>query len=81
MSYCGYNATARRLTRNGIYCMSSGEGYCHNDVILLSQNRLVWAGVTVPDGSACPSRPIKYDSANRRLVGGTEAYTCYGYIS
>jgi hypothetical protein len=80
VSYCGYNTTARRLTRNGIYCASTGAGDCINDVIQFSNNRLVYAGVTVPDGSACPSRPVKYDSTVRRLVRGTETHMCQGYL-
>jgi hypothetical protein len=80
VSYCTYSSTARGLNKNGIYCLSSGAGYCNNDVIVFSAGKLVFAGGAVLDGTACPSYPVKYDSTNKRLIKSTEAYTCYGYV-
>jgi len=79
VSYCAYNSTNRRLTTNGLYCVSSGEGYCNVDIVVLSAGRLVRHLTTVADGEACPSYPLKYDSVAKRLVKSTEAYVCYGY--
>jgi hypothetical protein len=79
VSYCAYSSTARRLTSNGVYCLSSGTGYCTDDVVVLSAGKLVRVSVSVPDGDKCATYPVKFDSTNRRLVRGTEAYTCYGY--
>jgi hypothetical protein len=80
VSYCIYAATTRRLNKNGVYCASSGEGYCDNDIVLFSAGKLVRYLGTVADGSACPSYPVKYDATNRRLVRSSEAYTCFGYV-
>lgn len=80
MSYCAYSSTAMRLTSKGIYCASSGQGYCDNDIVLFVAGKLCrWYGV-VSDGTECPSYPVKFDSTNRRLVKSTEAYTCFGYV-
>jgi hypothetical protein len=68
-----------RLTRNGVYCESSGAGYCIDDVVVLSAGRLVRVLASVPDRSACATHPVKYNSTARRLVRGTEANVCYGY--
>jgi hypothetical protein len=54
-------------------------GYCTDDVVVLSAGRLVTVSATVPDGSACATYPVKFDSTNRRLVRSKEAYVCYGY--
>ena len=80
MSYCMYDSVTKRLTRNGAYCASTGAGECVNDMVLFSAGRLVRVFLSVPDGSACPSYPVKYDATNRRLVRSTEAYVCYGYV-
>lgn len=79
MSYVAYSSTARGLTRNGVYCVSSGADYCIDDVVVLSAGRLVRVSALVPDGSACATYPVKYNSTARRLVRGTEAYVCHGY--
>jgi hypothetical protein len=80
MSYCAYDLTARRLTKNGSYCVSLGTGYCTDDVVVFSAGRLVRIFYYVPNNSPCATYPVKYDSTARRLVRGTEAYVCYGYI-
>jgi hypothetical protein len=59
--------------------MSSGTGYCTDDVVVFSANRLVRIYAYVPDRSACATYPVKYNSTARRLVRGTEAYVCLGY--
>lgn len=80
MSYCAYKSIMGRLARIGTYCMSTGAGECLNEIIQLSAGRLVWVSANVPDGSACPRYPIKFDSTARRLVRSGEAYTCLGYV-
>jgi hypothetical protein len=79
VSYCAYSSTARRLTRNGVYCLSSGTGYCIDEVVVLSAGRLVHVSVDVPDGDKCATYPVKFDSTNKRLVRSSGQVTCYGY--
>jgi hypothetical protein len=60
--------------------MSSGIGYCDNDTVRFSTNRLSIYSETVEDRYTCSGYAVKYDSTNKRLVTDTRAYTCYGYI-
>jgi hypothetical protein len=80
MSYVMYSSSTKSLVASVRYCEPTGQGFCISDIVVYSAGRLVSVYAETASGGPCPSDPVKYDSATRRLYRSGESTTCFDVI-